>query len=395
MNISTNEFCCGCRACEQICPKQAIALTSDREGFYYPLLDAYKCVDCGLCSDVCPVLNYETSLYSRGKAFAAQAKDNKILNVSSSGGIFSVVAKNVLKKGGVVVGAELTKELIVKHVAIEKVTDLYRLQGSKYAQSDTTEIYQEVKGYLKSGRLVFFTGTPCHVSALKLFLRKDYDNLLTSDVVCHGVPSIKMFHQLIKYIEEDQQSKVIDYRFRDKTLLGWSRVSSCTLQKGNKILPLYYNKYMRAFFQAFLEGHVLRMDCYKCPFTKVERTGDFTMADFWSLKDSNPNFPRQHRGVSMVLVNSDKGRKLFNDISKDILLEDSDLDIIVGGYNYQLKHPTELTPERSRIFEIFMNDRDKFLSNYIRCRVKCDRKKFYISAIKEIIKKTIRYHGQY
>ena len=109
MNISTNEFCCGCRACEQICPKQAIALTSDREGFYYPLLDAYKCVDCGLCSDVCPVLNYETSLYSRGKAFAAQAKDNKILNVSSSGGIFSVVAKNVLKKGGVVVGAELTK----------------------------------------------------------------------------------------------------------------------------------------------------------------------------------------------------------------------------------------------------------------------------------------------
>lgn len=126
----------------------------------------------GLCSDVCPVLNYETSLYSRGKAFAAQAKDNKILNVSSSGGIFSVVAKNVLKKGGVVVGAELTKELIVKHVAIEKVTDLYRLQGSKYAQSDTTEIYQEVKGYLKSGRLVFFTGTPCHVSALKLFCVK-------------------------------------------------------------------------------------------------------------------------------------------------------------------------------------------------------------------------------
>lgn len=395
MNISNNTICCGCGACEQICSKHAISMRPNKEGFLYPKLEESLCVDCGLCSKICPELHTADSLNPTGYPLAAQAKANKVLDNSSSGGIFSVVAEYVLNNGGVVVGAELTGNMKVRHVIVDNVQELNKLCGSKYAQSNTSNIYKRVKELLQQGRFVFFTGTPCQVSALKLFLRRPFENLLTADLICHGVPSPLMFNMIVEYLEKKYKGKVMDYQFRSKKLTGWSRVSACTMLINGKIKHIYYNEMMRAFFQAFLAGHVLRMDCYQCPFTRTERAGDFTMADFWSLKSTNPKFPRQHRGVSMILVNTEKGQSILEACLDKIYMEPSDLDVILAGYNYQLKHPTELTSERDAIFDFLQKYPEDFINKYLRGDISSDKRNFYFTAFKEQIKKILRYGGQY
>ena len=395
MNISNNTICCGCGACEQICSKHAISMRPNKEGFLYPKLEESLCVDCGLCSKICPELHAADSLNPTGYPLAAQAKANKVLDKSSSGGIFSVVAEYVLNNGGVVVGAELTENMKVRHVIVDNVRELNKLCGSKYAQSNTSNIYKSVKELLQQGRFVFFTGTPCQVSALKLFLRRPFENLLTADLICHGVPSLLMFNMIVEYLEKKYKGKVMDYQFRSKKLTGWSRVSACTMLINGKIKHIYYNEMMRAFFQAFLDGHVLRMDCYQCPFTRTERAGDFTMADFWSLMSTNPKFPRQHRGVSMILVNTEKGQSILDACLDKIYMEPSDLDVILAGYNYQLKHPTELTSERGTIFDFLQKYPEDFINKYLRGDISSDKRNFYFTAFKEQIKKILRYGGQY
>lgn len=395
MNISNNTICCGCGACEQICSKHAISMRPNKEGFLYPKLEESLCVDCGLCSKICPELHTADSLNPTGYPLAAQAKANKVLDNSSSGGIFSVVAEYVLNNGGVVVGAELTENMKVRHVIVDNVQELNKLCGSKYAQSNTSNIYKRVKELLQQGRFVFFTGTPCQVSALKLFLRRPFENLLTADLICHGVPSPLMFNMIVEYLEKKYKGKVRDYQFRSKKLTGWSRVSACTMLINGKIKHIYYNEMMRAFFQAFLDGHVLRMDCYQCPFTRTERAGDFTMADFWSLKSTNPKFPRQHRGVSMILVNTEKGQSILEACLDKIYMEPSDLDVILAGYNYQLKHPTELTSERGAIFDFLQKYPEDFINKYLRGDISSDKRNFFFTAFKEQIKKILRYGEQY
>lgn len=395
MNISNNTICCGCGACEQICSKHAISMRPNKEGFLYPKLEESLCVDCGLCSKICPELHTADSLNPTGYPLAAQAKANKVLDNSSSGGIFSVVAEYVLNNGGVVVGAELTENMKVRHVIVDNVQELNKLCGSKYAQSNTSNIYKRVKELLQQGRFVFFTGTPCQVSALNLFLRRPFENLLTADLICHGVPSPLMFNMIVEYLEKKYKGKVMDYQFRSKKLTGWSRVSACTMLINGKIKHIYYNEMMRAFFQAFLDGHVLRMDCYQCPFTRTERAGDFTMADFWSLKSTNPKFPRQHRGVSMILVNTEKGQSILEACLDKIYMEPSDLDVILAGYDYQLKHPTELTSERGAIFDFLQKYPEDFINKYLRGDISSDKRNFYFTAFKEQIKKILRYGGQY
>lgn len=395
MNISNNTICCGCGACEQICSKHAISMRPNKEGFLYPKLEESLCVDCDLCSKICPELHAADSLNPTGYPLAAQAKANKVLDKSSSGGIFSVVAEYVLNNGGVVVGAELTENMKVRHVIVDNVRELNKLCGSKYAQSNTSNIYKSVKELLQQGRFVFFTGTPCQVSALKLFLRRPFENLLTADLICHGVPSPLMFNMIVEYLEKKYKGKVMDYQFRSKKLTGWSRVSACTMLINGKIKHIYYNEMMRAFFQAFLDGHVLRMDCYQCPFTRTERAGDFTMADFWSLMSTNPKFPRQHRGVSMILVNTEKGQSILDACLDKIYMEPSDLDVILAGYNYQLKHPTELTSERGTIFDFLQKYPEDFVNKYLRGDISSDKRNFYFAAFKEQIKKILRYGGQY
>ena len=371
-------------------------MTPDKEGFAYPVVQDDLCVECGLCTKVCPELQPEACLNPRGTLYAAQAKSNAVLERSSSGGIFSVVAEHILQQGGAVVGAELNDQMKVCHAVVDSQEDLIRLCGSKYVQSDTTGIYREVKDLLKAGRLVFFTGTPCQVAALNLYLGKLYDNLLTADLVCHGTPSPLMFGMLVEYLEHKYKGKMTDYHFRSKTMIGWTHTSSSSsyADKG-RTFRVYYDEMMRAFQKSFLAGHVLRMDCYRCPFARPERTGDFTMADFWSLDKTNPNFPRKHRGVSMLMVNTDKGQRIIEQCASQLYRESADLDIVLSGRNVQLKQPADLTPEREGIFDFLRNNPDGFIGKYLNGDLAGDKRRFYITAIKEHIKKAIHYGGQY
>ena len=214
--------CCGCRACEQVCPKQAIVMETDDEGFLYPKIDACKCINCGLCNKVCPIEVGNISVEHPLAVYAAQYQNNKVLNNSSSGGIFSLIANYVFSKYGVVYGAAFDDDMYLQHIRITDIEELNKLRGSKYVQSDIEDTYKQAKTDLENGALVYFTGTPCQIQGLKLFLRKHYANLLTTDLVCHGTPSYKVFANTLREIEAKKHGRIYSYLFRDKSVGGWS-----------------------------------------------------------------------------------------------------------------------------------------------------------------------------
>ena len=287
--------CCGCKACEQICAHHAISFHNDDEGFWYPSINETNCVQCGLCEKVCPMEEAGMTLHSKGKAYAFQLTDKEQLLNSSSGGVFYAVASTILKENGVVYGAAFEGK-IVKHKRVDCTEGLLDLMGSKYVQSDTGDTYTQVKQDLKKGKNVFYTGTPCQIAGLRLYLRKDFDNLLTADLVCHGIPSPKILADTISHIEDRLNAKFKSYSFRDKKVGGWSCSSSSSYEKGKSRTYLKYSREMEAYFNAFISGHLMRMNCYQCPFARIERPGDITIADYWGVKELHPEFPNISKG---------------------------------------------------------------------------------------------------
>lgn len=226
--------CYGCRACEQICPKSAITINPNEEGFLYPVLEETRCVKCGLCQKVCPFDSKLEKHSEEIRVFAAQYKNKSSLRTCSSGGIFTAIANYVLENGGEVAGCIYDENFIAVHILTDNPTIVEKMKGSKYVQSDTTHICLEIQGKLKAGKLVLFSGTPCQVDGLKQFLQKSYDNLITVDLICHGVPSPLFFEKYIKYIER-KKGKITDIRFRDKERNGWcSQGSISYLQNDRK-----------------------------------------------------------------------------------------------------------------------------------------------------------------
>ena len=372
--------CCGCRACEQICSKHAIEMQTDEEGFLYPHVSLDKCIECGLCNKVCPIENPNKSNSHPIHIFAAQNKDHAVLQASSSGGIFTLLAKSILKKSGVVYGAAFDKNMYLKHIRIDDANQLELLRGSKYVQSDIGQTYLQVKEDLNAEKLVYFTGTPCQVHGLKLFLRKDYDNLLTSDLICHGTPSHKIFANTLKHIEHDRKGKIFSYSFRDKNIDGWSCSSSSTYKdnKSMKNIYLKYDRNMSAYFNAFIDGQLMRYVCYKCPFCHVYRTGDITLADCWGIRKFKPDFPNITNGVSMVLVNTEKGNDAWNKLTFDtIYMPIKEEDAIANNPN--LQRPTPMSSQRKHSYMNAFNDYPQFLRT---CQPKT----------KEIIKFYSRYY---
>ncbi len=307
IKIIRKEQCCGCSACLHICPKRSISFREDKEGFLYPQVDTATCIDCGLCEKVCPVLNQGEERMPL-KVYAAKHTDDEIRMKSSSGGIFTLLADQIIDQGGVVFGARFNENWEVVHDYTETKEGLAPFRGSKYVQSNIGNSYKLVEEFLKTGREVMFTGTPCQVAGLKKFLRKDYENLLTVDFVCHGVPSPKVWR---KYLEEevarqDDSSVVTGVNFRDKST-GWKRFSfALNLSKAvvegeqNTVLSSVFseNEYMRVF----LSNLNLRPSCYKCA-VKCGRSGaDITIGDFWGIDNIDPNFSSD-KGISLVLLN--------------------------------------------------------------------------------------------
>ena len=380
--------CCACTACEHACPVKAISFVKDEEGFIYPNIDKNKCIDCRLCARVCPI---ETPSYSNTESpsvYAAMVKDVQQRKKSSSGGIFYSIASWIIQQGGKVYGATMDDALKVKHIGVETTKDLDKLRGSKYVQSNLKDVFTDIRQQLKDGRWCYFVGTGCQVAGLKSFLRKDCDNLLTSDLVCHGVPSQWLFDQHIQYIEKKYSGKVSDYLFRDNEAWGGCEIFNLTNSKGkvkHYKLPSYN---LSPYLYSFMHAMTYRYSCYDCRFARIPRQGDITLADFWGVNEFFPNIDSTN-GVSLVLVNNEKG---FDIIEKIKVECDMRVSTISEGakHNGNILHVSEMHSCRTHIYHDIKEQGYKAIakkifrtSNYYSTLIKCKLSEYKL--IKRII----------
>lgn len=303
------ENCSGCQACANSCSKDAITMKRDSEGFSYPVIDAERCVQCGVCDRACPVLHLEADVGEKEpEAWAFMHGDDRIRQESSSGGIFSVLAQMVLDKGGIVFGAAFDENWQVVHIGVEDETGLARLRSSKYVQSDIGKTYRQAKEALNSGRSVLFSGTPCQIEGLHRFLGKLYPNLWLVDLICHGAPSPLVWEKYVQLCQ--QKGKILGISFRSKNL-SWERfLLEIVYANSSKYqMPLDKDLYM----QGFLQDLYLRPSCYNCQFKKKHRVSDITIADFWGIDQVLPEM-NDHRGTSLVIVHSQQAKRLMAEI---------------------------------------------------------------------------------
>ena len=323
IDIKNKQDCCGCSACAQRCPKQCITMAEDEEGFLYPQVDTSKCVDCHLCEKVCPVINkYEAR--TPLNVYAAKNSDDEVRHQSSSGGIFTLLAEQTIKDGGVVFGACWDKDWNVKHDYAECLDDLAKFRSSKYLQSVIGDTYIKAEQFLKASRKVMFTGTPCQIAGLKHFLRKEYDNLLAVEVICHSVPCSGVWQQYL--IEKLQtlgwnKSDIRHISFRSKAT-GWKGYSFMIENKdGNFFLELGSKN---AFMRGFLANLYTRPSCKKCPAKQLKSGSDITLGDFWGINSLMPEID-DDKGVSVVIVNTEKGRETIHIVDNLIQASWSDI----------------------------------------------------------------------
>ena len=339
------EQCTGCRACEQICAHKAIEMTEDKEGFLVATINQNLCVDCGLCQKRCPQNNPIEKSASE-HVLAVRLKDDEMLYRSASGGAFAGIAKAWMEEGGVVTGVVYDKEWNAHHICATTIEELQQTQSSKYVQADTRQTYSEVKKSLQEGKRVLFSGTGCQIGGLKAFLHKDYDNLLTMDLICHGVSSPLLFKKYIEWLGEKSGSPILEYDFRDKKG-GWGL--------GYKYRYRYRYRYrykdctMDPYFFRFLEGSTYRECCFNCNYCKPERVGDITIGDYWGIEKEHPMFFNT-KGVSCILVNTDKGIKTWEKYSHLYHNMESTFDQ-VARHNGNLLHPTCRDSKRNHIYD--------------------------------------------
>lgn len=302
IEICDNKSCTGCMACVNVCTHNAISMQPDDEGFLRPEISQDLCRDCGLCSKICPV-NLKVLKAKPLSVYSGWSKDDSVRMASSSGGAFTEIARPILERGGVVFGCALDSDLKAVHTYVESMEDLTKLRGSKYVQSYIGDSYRQAKKFLVEGREVLFSGTPCQIAGLKAYLRKDYNNLWTVDLICHGVPSPLMYEEYKSYIESKYNDKIKDIKFRSKKV-SWSYYGmSITFRNNSR--SYYGNYFSDPYIRGFLRDYFLRPSCHQCQYTTEERVSDFTIADWWTYKKSNSDDKDfAHKGVSLILVNT-------------------------------------------------------------------------------------------
>lgn len=351
MNINskiTASECTGCGACYNKCPFSAIDMVADKEGFISPVVDPIKCTDCGLCLLSCAA-NSRVEPNSTGDCYAVWA-DSDTRAVSSSGGFFSVLANYILDNNGAIFGAAYADDYkSVNHICVTKRDDLQRLRGSKYLASDTKTSYKEAKEYLEKGSFVLFSGTPCQIAGLQKYLSKDYENLYTADIVCHGVPSPLAYKSYLEETADGGEIKKID--FREKAHFGWGTAISIFQEDGQ----VYRNNcYDDPYLKGFLSGLTTRKCCSECKYTTLNRVGDFTLGDFWGVAAIDQNLDDK-KGTSLALINTRKAKQLFSELKERCALAKevkiNDLAEIAKTRNGQLLHPSPRHPSR----EVFFN----------------------------------------
>lgn len=346
IHIDKPEACSGCHACSAVCPKNCIEMKVDAEGFWYPSVRQQECINCNMCEKVCPILCNKHKSGLLPKTYAAYSLDEQNRRNSSSGGVFGVISSYVLQQGGVVFGAGLNHNLDVEHCYIERIEDLNKLQGSKYVQSRIGNTFRQVKDFLETGRMVYFSGTPCQISGLKSYLEKEYTNLITQDIICHGVPSPKVWQKYIDYIKMKLGKNITDIRFRDKTY-GWKSYA-LGLYSADKV-ELMQTKFQNAYILGFLSNLFLRPSCHACAFKTEARVSDITLADFWGAKQQQV-CEDDDKGISLVLVHSLKGKELLEEIGSQLFLKEVPYEQAIV-YNAAMTHSAVANPDRAAFFE--------------------------------------------
>lgn len=314
-NIQKNKYCSGCTACKSICPNNAISMKENIDGFMTPYIDGDKCIHCGMCDNVCPIINFKYEKAPKKSICYAAAGHDDLREKSSSGGIFSLIAEVILKKGGYVCGAKFSEDFYdVKHVIISKIDDLNYLRFSKYVQSDLNDVFIQIKELLEKNKVVLFSGTPCQVAGLKAYLKKDYETLFLLDLSCGGTPSKKVYRKFLnECIKNTNDEKITSVKFRMKDK-GW--YSYATEYKTTKYSYRISNG-KSIFQQAFLKGLSINRVCQVCPYDTLKREGDITLGDFWGIDKFNKKCDDK-KGTSLLIVNTKKGAELVKSIKKEL-----------------------------------------------------------------------------
>lgn len=351
IQLADRFHCTGCSSCYNVCPHHAIKMQADIDGFLQPCIDTNICVECGLCVKRCPALNPLEHKETNPIAYAFISHSD--CSISSSGGAFSVFARWILSEGGIVYGASMDEKMQIQHVGVETVEDLCKLRGSKYVQSEIGTSYQEIKTFLKNGRKVLFTGTPCQVAGLYKYLGRKYEDLLvTLDLVCHGVPSQSIFNMYLQKLKETypKSGEIVGFNFRKLT--SWSIIPTIKFQQTKwKSLFQADNVYMEAFFH----GWTYRECCFNCQYANMDRIGTFTIADFWGIGKHGAPFNKNiSSGVSLVIDNSNQMTQLIPTLSKYAYIEKRSIEEALFE-NHNLKGTVKREEIRDAVIEDFLN----------------------------------------
>lgn len=388
--------CCGCSACVNICSKnKAVQMIEDEYGFLYPEISEEDCLKCGACKKVCAFQNVLESSNPIATYVASTKSENQI-KLSASGGVFAAMATVVLDNGGVVFGASLSnRNGILKplHVCVTEKKELPIIQGSKYVESSIGTTYGEAKKYLVQGKIVLFSGTPCQIAGLKAYLSKDYSNLITVDIICHGVPNAKFFQSYLKVLEQKLNGEIIDFKFRDKST-GWGLTGKVTYktktkQKKEMLLPSWSSSY----YDLFLKSDIYRENCYSCKYASSHRPGDITIGDYWGIKQEHPELMEEkggifseRKGISCIILNTEKGIKYLEIFKSALNLSPSSFDK-VALHNGQLTNPSHISPYRKEILELYRKQGYKAVEKYFRKRVGI---KFHYYRFKSMLPKELK-----
>lgn len=344
--------CCGCKACSAVCPKDAISFYFDSEGFWYPKIDNEKCIHCNKCRKVCPVSKPSLDpLEDRNQVYAAYSKDSSVLESSTSGGIFTHISDYFLENHGVIFGHKYNSKMqcVCGKAQTQEERNLFR--GSKYVQSDMGEIYLKIKKETETGRPILFSGTPCQVDAVKNYFGQNVpENLFLLEIVCHGVPSPKIFAEYLSLIEKKNGKKIRGFKFRGKEK-GWiTPLRVISFEDGSSCGELLNADAFNNLFQG--TDCILRPSCYKCRYAGKERISDISIADFWGIENVDKSMFNENRGTSLVLVNTDKGIALFDYASN--FMETKQLPLSSATpRNFPLSRPSVPYKKRKEFFESY------------------------------------------
>lgn len=379
INIIDKVECCGCNACGDICPKEAITFKTDIEGFWYPVVDKEKCIDCGLCDKVCPQIGKAEHIkrYEVPKVYAAYTRNEAIRIDSTSGGIHSTLAIEMYKRNAYVGGAVYNEDHTVSHYVSNNINDLPAIRSSKYLQSNMGGNFKQIKDLLNQGKEVFYCGAPCQVQALYKFLRKEYANLTTCDFICRGVNSPKVFLSYMNMLERQYGAKATKIKFKAKEW-GWHNFSMrVNFANGKEYCKDRYHDY---FFVGYLQsGNFSRPSCYECKFKGFPQKADITLADFWGIENLDKDMD-QDKGTSLVMINSDKGQALFDSIKENIIYKE-----------FTLKEAGIENPAMVKSLVASQDNRDNFFKDLDSLPFETVAKKYFpLPTWKRKVKKVLR-----